>query len=82
MAGYEGWAARGPGEDVMRSMRMYLMGYVVLLGGIVAGLWKAGVLERVGVAWTAIAIVVAIGMGIMLSYSLGETKTVEVEGKH
>lgn len=66
----------------MRSMRMYLMGYVVLLGGIVAGLWKSGVLARVGVAWTAIAIVIAIGMGIMLSYSLGETKTVEVEGKH
>ena len=66
----------------MRSMRMYLVGYVVLLGGIVAGLWKAGVLARVGVAWTAIAIVVAIGMGIMLSYSLGETKTVEVDEKH
>ena len=63
----------------MKSMRMYLVGYVVLLGGLIAALWKVGVLDRVGPVWTTIGLVMAIGLGIMLSVSVGETKTVEVE---
>lgn len=66
----------------MKSMRMYLVGYVILLGGVFAALWTLGVLERVGLAWTAIGVVVAIGLGVMLSVSVGDTKTVEVEEKH
>jgi hypothetical protein len=65
----------------MKSMRMYLVGYVILLGGLIAALWKLGVLDRVGSAWTAIGIVIAIGLGIMLSVSIGKTKTVEVDEK-
>ena len=65
----------------MKSMRMYLVGYVILLGGLIAALWKLGVLERVGSVWTAIGLVIAIGLGVMLSVSVGETKTVEVDEK-
>ena len=65
----------------MKSMQMYLVGYVILLAGLVAALWKLGVLARVGSAWAAIGIVVAIGVGIMVSFSLGETKSVEAEQK-
>ena len=61
----------------MKSMRMYLVGYVVLLGGLIAALWKMGVLGRVGPVWTMIGLVIAIGLGIMLSVSVGETSTVE-----
>jgi hypothetical protein len=66
----------------MTSMRMYLFGYVVLVAGFIASLWKLGVLDRVGAAWTAIGIVIAIGLGIMLSVSMGKTNTVEVDEKH
>ena len=65
----------------MKSMRMYLVGYVILLGGLIAALWKLGVLERVGSVWTSIGLVIAIGLGVMLSVSVGETKTVEVDEK-
>ena len=65
----------------MKSMRMYLVGYIILLGGLIAALWKLGVLERVGSVWTAIGLVIAIGLGVMLSVSVGETKTVEVDEK-
>ncbi|MCX6538484.1 MAG: hypothetical protein NT151_06060 [Acidobacteria bacterium] len=65
----------------MKSVGIYLAGYVVLVGGLIAALWKLGVLDRVGSAWTAIGIVIAIGLGIMLSVSMGKTKTVEVEEK-
>jgi hypothetical protein len=66
----------------MKSMRMFLVGYVVVLGGLVAALWKLGLLDHVGPVWMTIGIVIAIGLGIMLSVSVGETKTVEVDQEH
>jgi hypothetical protein len=62
---------------------MYLTGYVIVMGGLVAGLWKLGVIGRVGPAWTAIGIVIAIGVGLMVSVSgSGDKKTVEIDEKH
>jgi len=61
---------------------MYLVGYVIVLGGLVAALWKMGVIERVGTGWTAIGIVIAIGLGFMISVSnSGNKETVEIDQK-
>ena len=38
----------------MKWTGMYLMGYIVLIGGLLAALWKIGVLASIGMAWTAI----------------------------
>jgi hypothetical protein len=66
----------------MKWMGIYLMGYVILVAGIVAALWKAGVLERLGTTWTAIGLVIAVGFGIMIAVtSSGEKKIVEVDEK-
>jgi hypothetical protein len=66
----------------MKWMQMYLAGFVILIGGILAALWKLGVIERVGPAWTAIGIVIAIGLGIILSVShSGNKETVEIDQK-
>jgi hypothetical protein len=53
---------------------MYLLGYVVFIAGILAALWKLGVLARVGTTWTLIGVVIAIGIGIMISVSSSGTK--------
>jgi hypothetical protein len=64
----------------MKWMQMYLVGYVIVLGGLIAALWKMGVIERVGPGWTAIGIVIAIGLGLMISVaSSGKKETVEIE---
>jgi hypothetical protein len=64
----------------MKWMGIYLAGYVVLMIGIFAGLWKLGILERIGTTWTVIAVVIAVGLGIMMAVSgSGEKKTIEVE---
>lgn len=64
----------------MKWMGIYLSGYVVLLVGIFLALWKLAILERVGATWTVIAIVIAVGCGIMMAVSgSGEKKTIEVE---
>jgi hypothetical protein len=66
----------------MKSMQMFLIGYVVVAAGCIMALWKLGMLDRVGPAWTAIGIVIVIGLGIMLAVSTGKTNTVEVDEKH
>ena len=51
----------------MKFAGLFLVGYVILAAGILAALWKAGVLARVGTTWTVIGIVIAIGLGIMFA---------------
>jgi len=66
----------------MKWMQMYLVGYVIVLGGLIAAAWKLGVIERVGPGWTAIGIVIAIGLGVMVSVSgSGNKETVEIDQK-
>jgi uncharacterized protein YjbJ (UPF0337 family) len=62
---------------------MYLVGYFIVLCGLVAALWKLGVIDRVGPAWTAIGIVIAIGLGFIVAVSgSGNKETVEIDQKH
>lgn len=56
----------------MKFINMYLIGYVVLLVGIVLALWKMNVLEHVSGVWIAIGLVVAVGLGVMMSVSSGK----------
>lgn len=64
----------------MKWVNLYFLGYVVLLAGIVAALWKVGALERVGAGWTAIGIVIAVGIGIMVSVaSSGQKGSIQIE---
>ena len=66
----------------MKWMGIYLLGYVILVAGVIAALWKAGILDNIGPAWTVIGLVIAIGIGIMIAVtSSGEKKTVEVNEK-
>ena len=56
----------------MRFIHLYLVGYVILVLGVILALWKTGVLERMTPIWIVIMALVAIGMGIMLSVSSGK----------
>jgi len=53
---------------------MYFGGFVVLIGGVLAALWKLGILANIGAAWTVIGIVIAIGIGIMFAVSNSGSK--------
>jgi hypothetical protein len=64
----------------MKWTGMYLLGYVIFVGGLFAALWKMGVLDSLGTTWTVIGVVVAIGLGIMMSVKGGgEKETIEVD---
>ena len=56
----------------MRFINMYLVGYFILLIGAVAALWYGGVLRNVSPVWVIIGLVIAVGLGVMLSVSSGK----------
>ncbi len=66
----------------MKSTGMYFIGYVILTCGLLAALWKMGVLTSIGTTWSLIAVVIAIGLGIMLAVSsYGNKGNIEIGRK-
>ena len=66
----------------MKWTGMYLFGYLIFIGGVLAALWKLGFLARIGTTWTVIGVVIAIGIGIMASVSSSGTKeNIEINRK-
>jgi hypothetical protein len=64
----------------MKWTGMYLLGYVIFVGGLFAALWKMGILDSLGTTWTVIAVVLAIGLGIMMSVKgSGKKETIEID---
>jgi hypothetical protein len=66
----------------MKWTGMYLLGFVVLIGGVLAALWKLGILASIGTTWTLIGVVIAIGFGIMIAVSnSGSKENIEIDRK-
>ena len=53
----------------MKFLKIYLIGYFILLVGAGLALWQSGILDEIPGVWLAIGIVVAVGLGIMLAVS-------------
>jgi len=61
---------------------MYFVGFVVLIGGVLAALWKLGIVDSIGTTWTVIGVVIAIGLGIMIAVShSGSKENIEINRK-
>ena len=50
-------------------MRLYLIGYFILLAGAALALWQSGILRQIPGIWVAIGLVIAVGLGIVLAVS-------------
>jgi hypothetical protein len=55
----------------MRFLKIYLIGYFILLLGAGLALWRSGLLRQIPGVWLAIAAIIAIGLGIMLAVGSG-----------
>jgi hypothetical protein len=49
----------------MRWTGVVLLGLVMLVGGVLLGLWKLGVLARVDPVWIVVGVLVTVGLGIV-----------------
>ena len=56
----------------MKFINAYLIGYFILVIGAVAALWYGGALQHIAPMWILIGLVIAVGLGIMLSVSAGK----------
>ena len=66
----------------MKWAGMYLVGFIILMGGILAALWKMGILENIGTTWTVIGVVIAFGLGIMIAVThSGNKENIQIERK-
>ena len=60
----------------------YFVGFVILIGGGMAALWKLGILQNIETAWILIGVTILIGIGIMVSVANSGTKeNIEIERK-
>ncbi len=58
----------------MKWAGMYLVGFVILIGGVLAALWKLGILQNIETTWIVIGVVILVGVGIMVSVANSGTK--------
>lgn len=66
----------------MKWTGMYLLGYIILIIGVLAALWKLGILASIGAVWTVIGVVILIGFGIMIAVSnSGKKENIEIDHK-
>jgi hypothetical protein len=56
----------------MRFINAYLIGYFILVLGALGALAYGGALKHVSAMWVVIGLVIAVGLGIMLSVSAGK----------
>jgi len=66
----------------MKWAGMYLVGFLVLVCGILAALWKLGILASIDTTWIVIGVVIVIGFGIMISVSnSGSKENIQIDRK-
>lgn len=67
-------------STIMKWTATYLVGFIIVLGGVLAALWKTGTLERIGATWTIIGVVIAVGLGIMIAVAnSGRKETIHID---
>jgi hypothetical protein len=58
----------------MKWAGMYFFGFVLLVGGVLAALWKLGILQNIETTWIVIGVVILAGLGIIVSIANSGTK--------
>jgi len=51
----------------MRFLKLYIVGYFVLLFGAAWALYESGILDEIPGIWIAVGATIAVGLGIMLA---------------
>jgi hypothetical protein len=61
---------------------IYMVGFLIVIGGILAALWKVGVLAEIDNTWIVIGVAIAVGIGIMISVSKsGRKENIQIDRK-
>lgn len=58
----------------MKWAGMYFFGFALLIGGVLAALWKLGILQNIETTWIVIGVMILAGVGIMVAVANSGTK--------
>jgi hypothetical protein len=64
------------GSPGMRPVGIFVLGYLLFLGGVLLALWKTGVLASLGSTWTIIGLIILVGVGTMAAAVAGRNRTI------
>ena len=66
----------------MKWAGMYFLGFTIVIGGILAALWKLGLLQHVDAMWIAIGVVILVGIGLMTAVARsGIKENIQIDRK-
>ncbi len=66
----------------MKWAGLYFLGFAILIGGVLAALWKLGVLQNVSGTWIAIGVAILVGVGLMISVAnSGSKENIQIDRK-
>ena len=64
----------------MKWAGMYFLGFILLIGGVLAALWQLGVLQNIETTWIVIGVVILLGVGIMAAIAnSGSKQNIEID---
>jgi hypothetical protein len=64
----------------MKWAGMYFVGFALLIGGVLAALWKLGFLQNIETTWIVIGVMIVAGIGIMISIAnSGVKQNIEID---
>lgn len=66
----------------MKWAAMYFVGFTILIGGVIAALWKLGLLQNISGTWIAIGVAILVGLGLMISVAnSGSKENIQIDRK-
>ena len=66
----------------MKWVGTFLVGFVIVIGAVLAALWKLGVLQNIETIWIVIGVAALVGLGIMISVAnSGVKENIQIERK-
>jgi hypothetical protein len=67
---------------MMKWVGTYLIGFVIVIGAVLAALWKLGVLQNIETIWIVIGVAALLGLGIMFSVAnSGSKENIQIDRK-
>jgi hypothetical protein len=66
----------------MKWAGLYFLGFALLIVGVLAALWKLGILQNIETTWIVIGVVILAGIGLMISVAnSGAKENIQIDRK-
>jgi hypothetical protein len=61
---------------MIRSTGTFLLGFGLVVAGVLVALWKLGIMQQIDPVWLAVGIMVLVGLGIIAAWTRARPPTI------